>query len=264
MTPTLESRKQAKDDLKKISGNPGNALIIHYSCEGLSDHPDGRSNRITSIAIKRFDNGQTESFSLHREAELAGIPYDKIADSFDQLEASMLTGFYAFVQKHPNHKWVHWNMRDSAYGFQAIDHRAEVLKVPAVVVEDKEKTDLSRNLINIYGKNYIGHPRQQKILELNNVSLLDFLTGEQEALAFAESRFIAMHRSTLRKVAYHEELLRLTISDTLKTNSRFWHLHGKSPKGFILFFKEHWAWSLFTIVATAIAFFARIQGWFGK
>lgn len=263
MTPTLESRKQAKDDLKRISANPSNALIIHYSCEGLSDHPDGRSNRITSIAIKQFDNGQTESFSLHREAELAGIPYDKIAESFDQLEASMLGGFYAFIRKHPNHKWIHWNMRDSAYGFQAIDHRAEVLKVSSVVVEDKHKIDLSRSLINIFGKNYIGHPRQQKILQLNNVSLLDFLTGEQEALAFVEGRFTAMHRSTLRKVACHEELLRLTISDRLKTNSRFWDLHEKSPKGIVLFCREHWLWGLVTIVATLIGLFGKFQGWYG-
>lgn len=252
MTPTLESRKQAKEDLKAISRNPGNVLIIHYSCEGLGDHPDGRSNRVTSIAVKRFDNGQAESFSLHREAELAGIPYPEIAQNLDILEKGMLTKFYEFVQKHPNHRWVHWNMRDSTFGFQAIEHRAKVFQLPSEQVEDKNKTDLSRTLINIYGKHYIGHPRQQSILELNQISTLHFMTGEMEAEAFKEGKFIDMHRSTLRKVACHEELLRLTLAETLKTKSRFWHIYGLSPKGLVLFIKEHWIWSGIGIIATTL------------
>ena len=252
MTPTLESRKQSKDDLKSISKNPGNVLIIHYSCEGLGDHPDGRSNRITSIAVKRFDNGQTESFSLHKEAELTGVPYDQISKSLDLLEKEMLTKFYSFVQKHPNHKWVHWNMRDSTFGFQAIEHRAKVLNVAPEPVEDKNKTDLSRTLINIYGKHYTGHPRQQSILEFNGISTLDFMTGEKEAEAFKEGKFTDMHRSTLRKVACHEELLRLTLAETLKTKGRFWHVYGKSPRGLILLIKEHWIWSGIGILATIL------------
>jgi len=40
------------------------AWVIHYSCESFYDRPNGASPRITSIAVRKLDSGQTLSFSI--------------------------------------------------------------------------------------------------------------------------------------------------------------------------------------------------------
>ncbi len=64
--------KQARIILKEIEESPREYLVIHYSCESFYDIRDGRTPRITSIAIREFDSGQTHSFSIHKIAEKQG------------------------------------------------------------------------------------------------------------------------------------------------------------------------------------------------
>ena len=100
-------------------------------------------------------------------------------------------------------KYLHWNMRDANYGFQAIEHRFRVLcgnDASLYVVDDKYKVDLARLLQDIYGSHYIEHPRMEKLVRKNGIALLDFLPGYGEAKAFEDRHFAALHLSTLRKV----------------------------------------------------------------
>jgi hypothetical protein len=48
--------------------------------------------------------------------------------------------------------------------------------------------DLSRPLVELYGVGYIGHPRLEKLIELNHITTGDFMTGKQEAEAFEQGR----------------------------------------------------------------------------
>ena len=98
----------------------------------------------------------------------------------------MLDEFFERIGKHRDMKYLHWNMRDINYGFAAIEHRYKVLGGKPVVVEDRNKFDLARLLIDIYGIGYIGHPRLSILLEKNNIKPLDFLTGAEEAEAFED------------------------------------------------------------------------------
>ena len=59
---------------------------------------------------------------------------------------------------------------------------------------------LARLLIDIYGVGYAGHPRLEKLLEINKIKPRDFMTGSQEADAFEQQNFVGLHQSTLRKV----------------------------------------------------------------
>lgn len=263
MSTPLKARAKARDRLAQIKSAPQNALIIHYSCESLIDQPDGRSPRITSIAVRKLENGQAESFSLHREAEKQGIPYKEITEHFDKLEKSMLTAFFEFVLKYRTHTWIHWNMRDNNYGFPAINHRFEVLGGVPLDISDSNKFDLSRAILAIYGAKYIGHPRLTKILEINDISMMDFLSGADEAAAFENSQFIALHKSTLRKVGCYEHLMDLVSTDTLKSESRFWHLYGTGVKGAVLFLKDHWIWALIGMSATVLGLM-KLAGVFDK
>ncbi len=107
--------------------HPEYTIVIHYSCESFYDRADGSSPRITSIAVYNIGSGQTNSFSIHQKAEIKKYSRNDIEKHYEELEKLMLDDFYDFVKLHEKYNWLHWNMRDINYGFQAIAHRYKVL-----------------------------------------------------------------------------------------------------------------------------------------
>ena len=69
----------------------------------------------------------------------------------------MLDEFFDFIKSRHGFTFVHWNMRDINYGFQAIEHRYRVLGGDPFIIDDARKFDLAGALVAIYGINYIGH-----------------------------------------------------------------------------------------------------------
>src|SRR5687767_2590058 len=59
----LTLRRQAAATLDQAMRESRLLLVIHYSCESFYDLKDGRSPRITSIAVRSPRNHQTQSFS---------------------------------------------------------------------------------------------------------------------------------------------------------------------------------------------------------
>ena len=45
----IQVHKNAEEEIKKICNKEETVLIIHYSCEGFYDKPDGQTSRIASI-----------------------------------------------------------------------------------------------------------------------------------------------------------------------------------------------------------------------
>jgi len=224
--PTPAKQKTARAKLDSVFADAANTWLIHYSCKSFYDRPNGASPRITSIAVRRLDSGQTLSFSIHQVAEERGIPFEQIEAHYDDLERQMLDAFYQHVGSHKGMKYLHWNMRDINYGFAALEHRHRVLKGAPVIVEDDKKIDLARLLIDIYGVGYIGHPRLETLLAKNSIKPRDFLTGPQEAEAFEKRNFVGLHQSTLRKVDVIANLADRAHSRQLKTNTTWWEMHG--------------------------------------
>ena len=95
-----DKHKKAEKILKTIDKNPEMYLVIHYSCESFYDITDGRTPRITSIAVYNFESAQTDSFSLHKIAERKHINLSEIEDKYDQLEKQMLTEFFKYAKEH--------------------------------------------------------------------------------------------------------------------------------------------------------------------
>lgn len=58
----LNKRRKALNEIQNLVDNAAHLLIIHYSCESFYDIKDGRTPRITSIAVRYFNTGQTETF----------------------------------------------------------------------------------------------------------------------------------------------------------------------------------------------------------
>lgn len=244
---------KTRDKLKNLSKNEGNSLVIHYSCESFYDIKDGKTPRITSICVRNFDTGQTHSFSIHKAAEIKKVINSDIPKQYDSLEKSMLKEFFDFMKKYDKHTWVHWNMRDINYGFQAIEHRYKVLGGKPYSLDDNYKFDLSRALVSLYGNAYIGHPRLPKLMKKNNITDKDFLSGKEEAEAFEQSDFIKLHQSTLRKADILANVLGRTLDGSLKNNSKWYQRYGLSPKSLTLILKDHWIFVLIGLAASLIA-----------
>ena len=225
--PNSKKQKEGWTTLEKIFSDKSNTWVIHYSCESFYDNPSGSSRRITSIAVRNLDSGQTHSFSIHQIAELQKVDLNEIESHYDVLERQMLDAFFSqHVKTHIGNKYLHWNMRDINYGFAAIEHRYRILGGEPMIISDDKKIDLSRLLIDIYGTGYIGHPRLETLLLKNSITIHNFLNGQKEAEAFEKREFVKLHQSTLRKVDVIANLAERVYNRQLRTNTSWWEMHG--------------------------------------
>ena len=253
----LEKRKYAKAQLGRVMDQPDHVIVIHYSCESFYERPDGSSPRITSIAVRNLGSGQTISFSIHQAAEIRGIPSGDIDAHYNDLEKRMLDGFYQYAREHSGYTWLHWNMRDINYGFQAISHRYRVLGGTPVDIPEALLFDLARSFAALYGLRYAPHPRLKHIVERNGVSHKDFLTGADEATAFQNKQYVPLHLSTLRKVDVLATLAERADQGSIRTYAPIADKWGLYPQAFGEWLKEHWVVS---IVGAAIAIASLIIG----
>jgi hypothetical protein len=254
----LKNRRKAAHRLATLFRHPAHAFLIHYSCESFYDRLDGRTPRVTSIAARNLASGQTHSFSIHKVAEQQHILLADVAARYDELERAGLDEFFELVRTHQGFTWMHWNMRDINYGFQAIEHRYQVLGGTPAVVDDSKKFDLARELIAIYGVSYIGHPRLENLVKKNRISDRDFLNGAQEAAAFENREFVKLHQSTLRKVDVLANIAERAADNSLETNARWRERYGMHPAVLIELVKEHWVYGLVGLLALV---FSVARGW---
>lgn len=257
--PNPTRQKAALNTLDGIFADAANFWVVHYSCESFYDRAEGRSPRVTSIALRKLDSAQTASFSIHQTAERKHLSFGQIEEHYDDLEKEMLTAFFDHLAGHRGMKYLHWNMRDANYGFQAIEHRFAVLDEEPHVVDDNNKTDLSRLLIDIYGVSYIGHPRMEKLLEKNHIAPRDFLTGEEEARAFENRNFVALHQSTLRKVDVIANIAGRAHDRNLKTNTTWWQMHGGRVRTVLIWMAENRSFQVLAGLASIVGLFITIS-----
>jgi len=123
----VKKRSETRKKIESLNNNAEHVLLIHYSCESFYDIKDGKTPRITSIAVRNLETAQTESFSIHKIAERKGIGISDIPSQYDVLEKEMLTDYFEFIRCRQTLNFVHWNMRDGNYGFSAIEHRFQIL-----------------------------------------------------------------------------------------------------------------------------------------
>jgi hypothetical protein len=117
-------------------------------------------------------------------------------------------------------------------------------------------------LIDLYGVGYIGHPRLESLLQENNIKPLDFMTGKQEADAFVEGKYVALHRSTLRKVDVFCNIAGRAYDGRLKTLSSWKESHGFSWEAISYIAKTHPIYTTITVIGGgASAIVALIKLW---
>lgn len=211
--------------LTEINKNKDKYCIIHYSCESFYQDYNAKSPRITAIAIQNFANSQTELFSIHKQAELNKLSLNEIESNYDRLEKAMLKEFFDYIKHHKDFKYVHWNMRDSNFGFSALNHRYKYLKGNPTDISDENKIDLARLLKIRYGPNYCDNPKMFGLAHLNDNLPKNMLSGKEEALAFENKDFVKLSFSTAAKVDFIADVLSRTINHKLKTKNSNYSLY---------------------------------------
>lgn len=251
--------KRARQQLDEVFQQPQHSLVVHYSCESFYARENNpRSPRVTSIAVRNLDTGQTKSFSIHLIAERQGL-LDSIEQHYDQLERVMLEDFFEEVRLRQHCKWIHWNMRDANYGFEALENRIKALGGSPQSVPDTHRCDLSRVLLSIYGADYINHSRLDNLIKKNDITAVGYLKGAEEAAAFEEKLFVKLHQSTLRKVDILATIAERAHAGDLITLATWWDINGRSIKAAVEWFREHWL--LGALVALGSVVMAVLKAW---
>jgi hypothetical protein len=252
----LDERRIGLKLISDLKENKIKTLIIHYSCESFFN-THGRTPRVTSIAIKNRGNNTSVVFSIHLMAQIKGKDLTNLSDvDFDFLETEMLKDFFNYLKKHQNYRWVHWNMRNASYGFEAIANRYRILGGTSKQIDDQFKYDLPEILGMIYTYNFEKHkvPTQGQFLNLchrNKITTRDALKGGEEAEAFDQRDFLKLHMSTMRKVDMMDRILTLEEKKKLKVNVWLYQSCGLTPAGIIEIVRNNWI--LFTIWSIIMA-----------
>lgn len=213
----------AKDKLKLLKENEQSLFIVHYSCQNLNDNNENYSPRITSIAVLHVGSSTMHSFSIHLIAEIKGIAREDIHDHYDDLEGEMLDQFFGFVAENDNGYWLHWNMSNINYGFEALAHRYKVLtQKDANRIPDSRKFNLSALILSVYGKNCVEHPRMASFMKLNDGEHRDNLSGKEEVDAFAAKEYVKLHKSTMSKVYWFQHMYFLLQQNKVRVHNKNW------------------------------------------
>ena len=248
---------KTRETIRFLRENTESIYIIHYSCQNLSDSNESYSPRVTSIAVLHIGSDVMHSFSMHLVAETMGIKRDEIRNHYDEIEKRMLQDFYDFVGANNNSLWLHWNMSNINFGFEALIHRYRVLtgNMPPRI-EDSKKYNLSELILRRYGKNCVDHPRMTKLMELNGGVHRDMLTGTDEVAAFESKEYVKLHNSTMAKVYWFKKMFFKLTSD--KVNTQHSNISHKLNK-----FLERPVVKLLGFIAILFTLFQLIQTLYG-
>ena len=258
MTPVLTRRKlrrKAIQSLANIFEGNGTVRSVHYSCESFYGDDDRTSRRVTAIGVYTAGNNESRGFSIAETAEALGIDKEDIEGNFEEIEKKILKDFYSMIDTTETALWLHWNMRDTYYGFRALDHRARVLGLSPTLIDDIKKVDLADVIHNLEGPAYIEHPRLENLLQANGGLPRGFMSGKEEADAFENRAYVKLHASTLSKVRAIWKIAELAASGSLKTEASSWTRHGRRPSDIGWAFAGHWLYPILAIGVGIAGFF---------
>jgi hypothetical protein len=161
------------------------------------------------------------SFSMHLSAEEMKISRYNIENKYDDIEKDMLNKFVSFLQKHyDNTFWIHWNMTNINYGFEALAHRYKILTntdMPHIPVLNR--FNLSNLLKKKYGTKYAKDPKLLNLMVLNGGRDRQFLTGSEEVTAYKANEFVKLHNSTMCKVYFFRDVFNKAQANKLHTKT---------------------------------------------
>lgn len=226
----------ARNKVDWIISNKSKVIVIHYACGNIYDSQV--PVRIGHISCLRMTSGQSKGFSFIDYKERHPTSTD------DEVEKFLLEEFFHFVQVNKN--WLHWNMKDSNYGFEALENRYKALGGNPTSFDSNKTINLATILKSIYGDDYARNPKMYDLSRLNNILPRNFLKGDVEADRFSSGNLREVGLSCNSKVGLFSHILNLIKENKLLVR-----------KNRFDYFKSMWKWIL-----AAISFLALILGLF--
>lgn len=224
----VKDRKIAVKNLKNITKNSSKVLFIHYSASNTFDDDDygNISPIITSIVIKSLDGRIDKQFAIHLEADKADIPIDQIQDSYRELELRILKLYNNFVKRHLDCFWIHWDMKNIHFGFEAIKHRYEKIFENLneyCEIPNNKKRNLRDILEGMYGENFVKTTDTFKGLMLcnsKNIEDPNYLSSVDESQQFENKNFISVIKSVDLKVDFIKKSTKKLVNKKLIVSSK--------------------------------------------
>jgi hypothetical protein len=247
MTKRLEDRKLGRLRLDELKRKKAHVIALHYACEPLLN-ASGLSPRVTTINLHYLDDGQTLTYSIFQAAQAKGYnPAQLSVQEVEICEKQLLGAFVKKVKQERKPEWVHWKMRSTTYGFQALAQRCEALKVKWHKIPDNSKHDLDEVLrlryTDLFEHNLL-HGTLVNLAKRNDLRHDDVLRGDNEGDAFKQGRLRDIDMSSQRKAELIARILGLAINDELKVKVSNLRTYGFNPPGFAAWLKGNWVLSL--------------------
>lgn len=174
---------------------------MHYATTDFDVEPI----KITSISVKDFASGHVESFTVNEKTT----------------EEQILKDFLSHMRKLKNYTIVTWNQKSAQYGPQQIRNRCKELGVSkSLPFSIEDVVDLDEIFGKEFGHEYIGHPKLQKLAELNNITLTGFVNGKQQIEFFHQNEYKKLENSVIRKTTTIYRFLTLSFENNLKTKGK--------------------------------------------
>lgn len=182
-------------------------FCVHYA----SHQPATASSATVAVlAVHMLGTQQTRLFSQLLMAERSGISSAEMPAHAPLLEKELLDEWHCFLDrmlsKYPGSYWLHWAMRDVAFGWPLLDHRSQLLLKRALPIAEDRLIDLHATLALEYGAHFVEKPQLLTLARLNQLNHNDVMTGQEEMAALAHNNFAAVGRSTTRKAVILGEL----------------------------------------------------------
>lgn len=256
----LRERREGLNLIEKILADRSRVIIIHHACESFRTK-QGRAPRITSICVKFLQSYQSITFSFQIEAQIKKLDTHILTEShYDVLEKALLSKFFAFVRKYENYNWVHWNMKDANFGFEAINNRYRALGGRPTQIADEHKFDLRKIMDKLYTSDFEtrdigGKGKLLHLAERNDIYLYRSMTGAEEAEAFEDREFLRIHISTVRKADIITEILERIDTGEIKVAIGKVRIYGLTIPGIAEIVRNNWLliiiWSILIYVMGA-------------
>lgn len=223
-------------ELRRALASRHHAFVLHYVGATFAS----ANRRVTALAARNMGTGVTECFEVEAELRRAAIdPMEASAKEIDIAERRMLDAFCKFVRNHPNHFWLHWNMRNSVFGFLGIENRHRELGGYPVVIPEACRLDLADRLADIYGDSYAATTnRLRSLAVLNGIPVPHLVDGPLQGDALERREFGVGTRSLLNRLDVMYAVATRTAEERLKTASTF-RDRVDAAGGFIKWAKEH-------------------------
>lgn len=254
----VKERAEIRDRISQLYNGAYRSLLIHYACESF-DAALGNPVRITGIAIRNLKTGQTVSWTIFGEAQRKKRTRTVLQD-LDLLERSVLQAFSRHIKKYDDCTFIHWNMRDTKFGFTHLHRRATALGIKLHALQDSCKFDLSNAIYKLYGDRHAKPVatdgttgRIFSIAELNGIDRREAISGKAEGEAFAQGEYVKIEGSTLRKLGIFSDIFDRLHRGNFKHEAPWRDTWGLSLSAGVHTLRTHW-------VVTLLIFLGAVGG----